>query len=534
MIRISFLPFLCSALLLTQTGASGKEMPSPYPAPEPGVRLTPPESPAPVLNEPRLVGARPGSPIQCAICASGDRPMSFAAAKLPPGVKLNRETGVITGKISRPGTYSFPVQISNGHGKTNGTITIRIGQEMCLTPPMGWSSWYSYSGGVSQENILKTARLLVSSGLAQYGYRYVNIDDCWQGARGGKYRAIQPNKRFPDMKSMCREIHSLGLKAGIYSTPWMGTYAGYMGGTSPNPQGDYSSLALPENKRPQPDQLFGGCPGSQRLGAAKIGPVWMVTQDARQWAEWGFDYVKMDWYLIDVPSTERIAADLKKSGRDIVLSVSNSTPFEIAGPISKTANVWRTTGDIEDHWGSLKKIASSQEKWQPYAGPGHWNDPDMLQIGRLGKVGKANTTFKPTRLTPDEQYFQMSFWAMISAPLIISCDLEHLDDFTRGILCNREVIAVNQTFHGPSEKVLSQDDGEVWIKPLGEGRTAVGFFNKSNKGQTIHVPLSRLKVKSPQNVRDLWKQENVGTASQEMKVQLNPHGAALFLLEGKK
>lgn len=134
----------------------------------------------------------------------------------------------------------------------------------------------------------------------------------------------------------------------------------------------------------------------------------------------------------------------------------------------------------------------------------------MLQIGRLGKVGKANTTFSPTRLTPDEQYFQMSFWAIISAPLIISCDLEHLDDFTRGILCNREVIAVNQTFHGPSEKVLSQDDGEVWIKPLGEGRTAVGFFNKSNKGQTIHVPLSRLKLKSPQNARDLWKQENAG------------------------
>lgn len=129
-------------------------------------------------------GARPGSPIQFAICASGERPMSFAAAKLPPGVKLDRETGVITGKISRPRTYAFPVQISNSHGKANGTITVRIGKEMCLTPPMGWSSWYSYSGGVSQENILKTARLLISSGLAQYGYRYVNIDDCWQGARG--------------------------------------------------------------------------------------------------------------------------------------------------------------------------------------------------------------------------------------------------------------------------------------------------------------------------------------------------------------
>ncbi len=531
----SFSPSLaCSVLFLAPMPVFSKEMPSPYPAPESGLRLTPPESPAPLLNEPRLFGARPGSPIQFSVCASGERPMSFAAAKLPPGLKLDKETGIITGKISRPGVYSFPVQASNSHGKTQGTITIRIGQEICLTPPMGWSSWYSYSGGVSQENILKTARLLVNSGLARYGYSYVNIDDCWQGARGGKYRAIQPNKRFPDMKAMCNEIHSLGLKAGIYSSPWMGTYAGYIGGSSPNPQGDYSSLALPENKRPQPDQLFGACPGSKQLGATKVGPVWMVTQDARQWAEWGFDYVKMDWYLIDVPNTERIASDLKKSGRDIVLSVSNSTPFEIAGPISKITNVWRTTGDIEDHWGSLKKIASSQGKWQPYTRPGHWNDPDMLQIGRLGKVGRANTTFEPTRLTPDEQYFQMSFWSIMSAPLIISCDLEHLDDFTRGLLCNREVIAVNQTFYGPAEKVLSANDCEVWVKPLDGTRCAIGFFNTGNQRRTVKVPLSLLKLKSPQNVRDLWKQEDAGTIRQEMNVELNPHGASLFLLDGKK
>lgn len=273
MTRIPFLPLLWSSLILAQAPAFATEMPSPYPAPEPGLRLTPPESPAPLINEPRLFGATPGAPIQMSICASGERPMSFAASKLSPRLKLDRETGIITGKISRPGTYSFPVQASNSHGKTSGTMTIRIGKEICLTPPMGWSSWYSYSGGVSQENILKTARLMVESGLAQYGYSYINIDDCWQGSRGGKFQAIQPNKRFPDMKSMCREIHRLGLKAGIYSTPWMGTYAGYIGGTSPNSKGDYSSLALPENKRPQPDQLFGGCPGSQRLGAAKIGPV---------------------------------------------------------------------------------------------------------------------------------------------------------------------------------------------------------------------------------------------------------------------
>lgn len=125
---------------------------------------------------------------------------------------------------------------------------------MCLTPPMGWSSWYSYSEAVGQDNVLKTARLFVERGLVNHGWAYINIDDCWQGRRGGKYGAIQPNKRFPDMKAMCDAIHAMGMKVGIYSTPWMGTYAGFIGGSAPNAKSDYGEMAIPEKERKQEDK----------------------------------------------------------------------------------------------------------------------------------------------------------------------------------------------------------------------------------------------------------------------------------------
>lgn len=533
--KINRLVSLLAAVLLGSSAiASAADFPSRYPAPPSGQRLTPAETPAPEFHGPSLFGARPGSPILAPLSVSGERPMKFSVDQLPRGLRLNVETGVFTGKIKRPGNYDMTVAAENRHGRATRRITLRIGNEICLTPPMGWSSWYSYSRGVSQENILKTARLLVESGLADYGYRYVNIDDCWQGERGGKYRAIQPNHRFPDMKSLCRDIHRLGLKAGIYSTPWMGTYAGYIGGSMPNEKGDYSELALPLPQRNEPNQLFGDCPGTERRGAGKVGPVWMVDKDIRQWAEWGFDFVKMDWYPNDVPNTARIAHDLKKADRDIVLSLSNSAPFDKATSFSSLAHMWRTTGDIADTWGSVRQIASEQGKWQPLTRMGHWNDPDMLQIGRLGRPGKSNSTFAPTRLTPDEQYYQMTFWAMMSAPLIISCDLEQIDDFTRGILCNGDVVSVNQQFFGPARLISEQNDGSVWIKPLQGKRVAVGFFNASDAPQMLSVSLSELGFCSPARARDAWRQSDVGTVRDRMNVELNPHGASLFILTPEK
>ncbi len=527
-LRCSLLSFAIFASCgLTATGA---DFPTPYPAPKTGERLTPPEEKRPLFNGAAVFGVRPGSPVFLPVSVSGERPMRLTAEGLPKGLRWDETRGVVTGRAPRGGAFRIALSASNAHGDATRAIEIRVGDTICLTPPMGWNSWYSFSEGVSAQNVLKTARLLAASGLSHYGYNYVNIDDCWQGERGGSYGAIQPNDRFPDMKALCRDIHRLGLRPGIYSTPWMGTYAGYIGGSMPNEQGDYSAWELPKENRSAPFQLFGRYPGVIKRHADQIGPVWKMEEDARQWAEWGFDYVKMDWNPNDVETTKRIADALKRSGRDIVLSLSNAAPYENAARLAQLANLWRTTGDISDNWTGIRRIASEQEKWQPLTRPGHWNDPDMLQIGRLGAPNRVNTSFQPTRLTPDEQYFQMTFWAIMSAPLLISCDLEELDDWTRGILCNREVIAVNQDFQGPAVKVWSKNGCEVWAKPLGENATAVGFFNKTDGKTTLNVPLRDLGFEQPARVRDAWRQHDAGAARGDMAVELNPHGAALFVL----
>lgn len=521
--------------MLAVNMAVSSEMPVTYPAPASGERLTPPVSKTPSLNGASVFGVRPGAPFLHRLSASGERPLSFKAMGLPQGLSLDSKTGIITGKVAKKGDYPVQIEISNKQGKTKGTFTIKVGDTLCLTPPMGWNSWYSYSEAVSQEAILKTARLLVEKGLADHGWTYVNIDDCWQGERGGPEKAIQPNVRFPDMKAMCDEIHSLGLKAGIYSSPWMGTYAGFIGGSSPNAEGDYSALALPKDKRLQETQIYGRWPGLEGCGVNKEGAHWFFDKDARQWADWGFDYVKVDWLPNDVPTTERIAADLAKFNRDIVLSLSNAAPYENMDGLSKNSQLWRTTGDIHDSWGSISGIGFSQEKWQKYTSPGHWNDPDMLQVGQIGTPNNANTTFRPTRLTPDEQYTQVTLWSILSAPLLISSDLENMDDFTMGLLCNDDVIAIDQDPAGkPARKAKHDGDFQVWCKPLENGDMAVAFFNTGNAKGKVKVEWKDLGLSGKQTVRDLWRKKDVGTADQSMEVEVNSHGSSFFRLNPKK
>lgn len=529
-------PLSLSILLSLCTGIGlAADMSTPYPAPVSGERLTPPVSASPSLNGARVLGVRPGSPVLFRLAASGEKPLFFKVKGLPKGLSLDAKTGIITGKVDQSGDYSLQVTVSNKQGKSKGIFTLKVGDAICLTPPMGWNSWYSYSEAVGQEHILKTARLMVETGLVDHGWTYVNIDDCWQGVRGGKEKAILPNEKFTDMKAMCDEIHRLGLKAGLYSSPWMGTYAGFIGGSAPNAEGDYSSLALPEEKRLQKHQIYGRWPGYEGRGAGKVGEHWFFDKDARQWAEWGFDYVKVDWLPNDVPTTQRIAKDLLSCGRDIVLSISNAAPYENMEGLSKYSNAWRTTGDIHDSWGSVSGIGFAQEKWQKYTSPGHWNDPDMLQVGRIGTPNQANTTFRPTRLTPDEQFMQVSLWSLLSAPLLISSDLENLDDFTKGLLCNDEVIAINQDPAGkPARKSLHNGDYQVWSKPLENGELAVGFFNTGNAKGTVKVSWQDLGISGKQKVRDAWRRKDIGTADKEMEVEVNGHGATLLRLKPSK
>lgn len=527
--------FLLASVGAAASAAFCADFPNPYPAPASGVRLTPETSPVPSINGARVFGCRPGGSVLFQVPVSGERPVQIRAAGLPPGLKMDA-MGLISGKAPmKKGEYKVALQATNRHGRDTGEWILKVGEDLCLTPPMGWSSWYSYSEAVGQENVLKTARLFVERGLVRHGWTYINIDDCWQGERGGRNFSIQPNGRFPDMKAMCAAIHRMGLKAGIYSTPWIGTYAGFIGGSAPNSKADYTGLAIPERDRKQRYQLFGGYPGVHRRKADRVGAVWLFDRDARQWAEWGFDYVKVDWSPNDVPTTERIRKALDESGRDIVLSLSNTAPYENVEGLGRLSNLWRTTGDIQDSWASVSSIGFSQERWQKHMRPGHWNDPDILQIGRLGKPNQANTTFVPTGLSPDEQYTHVTLWCLLSAPLIISCDLENIDAFTMGLLTNDEVIAVDQdpAAH-PARKAWHQGDFQVWTKELEDGSTAAGFFNTGGEKGVLKTTLRDLGLSGMYEVRDLWKRADQGTAEGDIAVELNSHGAALFRFSKKK
>jgi alpha-galactosidase len=455
--------------------------------------------------------------------------MSFSTDELPQGLALDKSKGRITGAISEPGIYRVILRAANALGSDERDLRIVVGDEICLTPPMGWNSGYCWSEAISDEKMRRTARAFVEKDLINHGWTYINTDYCWEGMRGGEYGAIQGNERFPDMKNLCDYIHSLGLKVGLYSTPWMGTYGGFIGGSSPTENGDYSSLALPAQQRHQKHMLFGRWPECQRVH--KIGEFWFADRDIRQFAEWGVDYVKYDWKPNDVATTQWLSDAIKECDRDIVFSLSNEAPFEHAADWANLTNLWRTTQDIKDSWPSITAIGFSQDKWRPFARPGHWNDPDLLQLGLMGYKGQSRfvTKFVDTNLTPDEQYTHVSLWCLLSAPLIICCNVELMDDFTLGLLTNDEVIAVNQDPKGEqARRVLSDGVSEVWAKKMEDGSKAVGLLNLRLQDQMVTLRLSDLALKGPQQIRDLWRQQELGIFDKEFETTVAGHGVVLI------
>jgi len=512
------------------------------------VVLTPRAPLTPCINGPGVIGVRPGNPLDYCIAATGERPLHFKVSNLPSTLHVDKVAGRIRGVINDVGKYVLQIQVSNARGKAQKELEIVVGEQICLTPPMGWNSWYCWSESVSQDKIIQTAKAMMDKGLVDYGWSYINIDDCWQGARGGEYCAIQGNQRFPDIKQMCDTIHDMGLKMGIYSTPWMGSYAGFIGGSAPTQDGDYSSLSLPLEKRLQQYQLFGRYPGTHKRGTDIIGPYWLADADHRQWAQWGIDMVKYDWNPNDVPTTQKLASSLRRCGRDIVLSLSNNAPFKNVDRLSHLAQMWRTTGDIHDSWQSISSIGFSQDRWAPFGGPGHWNDPDMLQLGKKGVPNRYNRELVASNLTPDEQYTQMSLWCMLSAPLLLSCDIGSLDDFTLSLLTNGEVLALDQDPLGKAAiTVLNEGGIRILKKELASGDIALGVFYTQDvarpldaldyfywggaKMRSVTVALSQLTGVTQGVVRDLWRCQDLGSFSREITIDVPWHGVRLLLIK---
>jgi len=474
------------------------------PAAEPPPAIASSRSEIPQLNYPRITGATPGRPFLFRIPASGDGPLTFTAKNLPDGVSLDAKTGVITGSLKKVGRSIVDVTIAGPKGKANGQIVIVGGQHsLALTPPLGWNSWNVWAAKVDDAKVRAAADAIASTGLAAQGYTYVNIDDAWEGPRTADGE-ITSNERFPDMKALTDYVHGKGLKIGLYSSP-----------------------------------------GPRTCQERFAGSYQHEEQDARTWAKWGFDYIKYDWcsYSDIEPERDRTPLPgLKKPyalmrtildglDRDFVFSLCQygwgkvwEWGHEVGG------DLWRVTGDITDTWPSMSAIGFQQTGHEKYAGPGHWNDTDMLVVGMVG-WGRENTP-RPAQLTPNEQITHISLWALQAAPLIIGADLSQADAFTIDLLGNREVLAVNQDVLGKAAGRISNDGWtEVWARPLVDGTMAVGLFNRSPEPAAVSARFADIGISGPQSVRSLWSQKDLDPRATDAFTATVPrHGAVLVKL----
>lgn len=463
--------------------------------------LTPPEGPAPKITNALVYGARPNHPFLWSITATGSRPMIFKAQGLPKGLELNSKTGIIKGNINKAGDYPITLMAQNSEGAVSKNVTIKVGKDIALTPPLGWNSWNCWGMAVSDNRVRQSAEALITSGLVNHGWTYINIDDGWQGERTSNGQ-LNPNEKFPDMKSLGDYLHSLGLKFGIYSSPGPETCGGLAG-------------SMDHEKK-----------------------------DVETWASWGIDYIKYDWcsysqYLMDkgkepaswteadyISPFRKLSDAIVELDRDMIFSVANWGQGNAWEWGDKTGGqLWRTTGDIEDSWVSLESIGFTQETPAAYSHPGGWSDPDMLIVGWVGWGDKLHQT----RLTPSEQYTHISLWALLSAPLLIGCDLNRLDAFTYNLLANDEVIAINQDYLGNGATIVQdQDNITIWVKELYDGSRAVGIFNRSDEERKVTIDWSTLDLASYANRRDVWRQQEVDATSNTNAFTLDNHGVQLL------
>jgi len=481
---------------------------------EPAVVLTPKPARTPRINSAKVFGVRPEHPFLFTIAATGDRPMTFTADGLPQGLQLDATSGHITGVLKDKGEYTVTLHAKNKRGEAQQEFKIICGSQIGLTPAMGWNSWNCFASAVTADKVKAAADAMVKSGLIDHGWTYINIDDYWevkpqatsdptlQGPERDAQGRIVPNPRFPDMKNLTDYVHAKGLKIGLYSSPGPRT--------------------------------CGGCIGSYEH----------EDQDAQSYGEWGFDYLKYDWCSYSQVASRQtgegrnnyslatlqkpyqvMRAALDKAPRDILFSFCQygmgdvwKWGAEIGG------NSWRTTGDIRDTWGSMSGIGFNQAGHEVYAGPGHFNDPDMLVVGMVGWGPRLH----PSHLTPNEQYTHISLWCLLDSPLLIGCDMTQMDDFTLGLLTNDEVLEVNQDPLGKqAARIAKNGDLEVWAKDMEDGSKAVGLFNRGKAETKVTANWSDLGLTGKLKVRDLWRQKDLGKFNGKFETSVPKHGVVL-------
>jgi alpha-galactosidase len=350
---------------------------------------------------------------------------------------------------------------------------------LAKTPPMGWNSWNKFGCNVGEQLIRETADAMVASGMRDVGYQYVNIDDCWQVNRDANGTIVADPARFSTgIKALADYVHSKGLKLGIYTDAGTNTCEGR--------------------------------PGSLNH----------EVQDAKTYAEWGIDYVKVDWCHAEGLDPEvqyaKVRDALAQAGRSIVFSICNwgvNAPWKW-GP--KTGNLWRTTGDIADNYDRMSVIGFSQNGLEKFASPGHWNDPDMLEVGNGG-------------MSPDEYRTHMGLWALLAAPLLAGNDLRSMPPETKDMLTNREIIAIDQDPKGiQAHRVWQEGPLEIWARPLADGNEAVGLFNRGESNLNITLDLASITKHHSAKIRDLWQHKDLGTITNSYTANVAKHGVLML------
>lgn len=375
---------------------------------------------------------------------------------------------------------------------------------MVQLPPMGWMSWNYYADNLNEKNIREIADAMVASGLSDVGYKYIFMDDGWQGGRNNRNEMIPDPKKFPSgIKALADYVHSKGLRLGIYSDAAQFTCAGYT-----------ASLGFEE-------------------------------QDARTFASWGIDYLKYDYCGAPADSAtakiryKKMADALRNSGREIVFGIcewGGRQPWKWGAQAG--GQLWRTTGDVRDKW----KDATNSGGWgildiidlnkhlDAYAGGGHWNDMDMLVVGLNGKKGPSGD-LGGTGCSYTEYQTQMSLWCMMCSPLALSNDIRSMDEPTKRILLNKEVIALNQDSLGLQCQLMSSNGSfEVFLKKLAGGDYALAILNRSDKSQEMNMNFQNIGLKGKFRIRDLWKHEKLDAASNRWKGTVEPHETKVFRL----
>ena len=473
---------------------------------------------APRINGPTIYGVRSGSPIIYRLPVTGTRPLEFSAKGLPPGVTFDAAKGILGGSASVRGTNVISFTARNADGTVTKSFRLVVGDLIALTPPMGFNTFGGLGGGpmMNEANVRKSFRALIDKGLVDHGYAYCNLDDGWQGLRGGIYNAIQPNEKFGDMKRLFDDMHAEGLKAGLYSTPWGSSYERLAGGSSDSPDGRWDGDKSRETGWRTRKYLFD-------------------VHDVRQFVEWGCDYFKYDWSMGAKPDAHnlpqiyyagRIAAAFGAQKRDVVLELSNSAPFGEAWNFTELGNMTRTGSDLIDIWShesasrkmkipvwamGILDTMDKVRRWQPFNRPGHWNMPCPTRVGMLG--GWDRKPLAPTRLTKDEQITHISLWCLWSSPIIIGCPIDRLDEWTLSLLTNDEMLELNQDALGIQAIDKDVQGGRALVKPLENGDVAVGFVNVADDGpKDISITWAEAGLSGTCAVRDLWSHADLGNA----------------------